>query len=184
MSSHLDAHKADFQGVYDHFLKELTTLRTGRASASLVDTIQVEAYGQRMDLKAVASISIPDAKTIQIEPWDKTVVKDVEKALIDANLGMQPNTAGTVIRLVMPPMTEEGRKNMVKVLHQKAEQARIGTRNVREEIRGLIMADEKAKTISEDEKHRQLEALEKVVTEWNATINKEAERKEEEILTI
>lgn len=180
----IEEHKTEFQGIMDHFHKELAGLRTGRASGALVEHIRVEVYGQSMDLKSMANISTPDAKTVQIEPWDKSVVKDIEKALIDAALGMAPNVAGTVIRLAMPPMTEENRKNMVKVLHQKEEQAKIGIRNIREKIKTAIQGDEKEKVISQDEKARQLEALDKVVAEWNAKIEAVTADKEKEILTV
>jgi ribosome recycling factor len=184
MANHIDDHRAEFQGALDHFHKELQGLRTGRAHAALVENIRVEAYGQSMDLKSVCSITIPDAKTIQMEPWDKTVVKDVEKALIDAGLGMQPTVAGTSIRLNMPPMTEETRKNMVKTVHQKEELAKVGIRNVREKVKSLITADEKNKVISEDEKRRQLERLDKVVAEWNAKIDTMTAEKEKDVLTV
>lgn len=184
MANHIDQSKGEFQAVLDHFQKEMSTLRTGRASAALIEGIRVESYGQMMDLKAVASITVPDAKTIQIEPWDKSVVKEIEKALVDANLGMQPNVAGTTIRLVMPPMTEENRKQLVKVLHQKAEAARVSIRNVREKVKQQIAADEKEKVISEDDKRREWERLEKMVGEWNAMIERLADEKEKDILTI
>lgn len=184
MPSHVEAHKSDFQTVIEHYQKELQTLRTGRASVALVESIPVQAYGSSMLLKELASITTPDARTVQIEPWDKSVVKDLEKALVDASLGMQPNVAGTVIRMIMPPMTEDGRKNLVKVLHQKEEQAKIGVRNVREKIKSMVTDEEKAKTISEDERARQLEQLEKVVAEWNAKITEITKDKEEEIMTI
>ena len=185
MSNHLDQHKGEFQGVIDHFHKDLQSLRTGRASAALVDGIHVEAYdGQSMELKSIASITTPDAKTVQIEPWDKSIVKSIEKALIDASLGMMPNTAGTVIRLVMPPMTEEGRKNMVKIMHQKEEAAKIGIRNVREKVKSAITDEEKKKLISEDDRRKQLEMLDKVVGEWNDKVKKMSEEKEIEIMTI
>lgn len=180
----IDEHKAEFQAALDHLHKELSGLRTGRASAALVEDIRVEAYGQGMDLKSMASITTPDAKTIQIEPWDKGVVKEIEKALVDANLGMQPNVAGTVIRLVMPPMTEENRKQMVKVLGQKEEHAKVAVRNVREKIKTAIQKDEKDKMISEDERRRMLEQLDKVVAEWNETIERVAQEKEREIMTV
>ncbi len=180
----IDENKAEFQAVVDHFHKELSSLRTGRASTALVDNIRVEAYGQIMDLKSMANISTPDAKTVQIEPWDKTVIKEIEKALIDASLGMQPNVAGTTIRMAMPPMTEENRKNMAKILRQKEEQAKIGVRNSREKIKAAIQNDEKEKVIAEDEKRRQLEQLDKVVAEWNAKIETVANDKEKEIMTV
>ena len=184
MANHIDDHVAEFQATLDHYQKEIQGLRTGRAHGALVENIRVESYGQMMDLKSVCSITIPDAKTIQIEPWDKTIVKEIEKALIDASLGMQPNVAGTVIRLVMPSMTEETRKTMVKTLHQKAENAKVGMRNVREKVKTLITNDEKAKTISEDDKRRQLERLDKVITEWNAKIDAMTDEKEKDVLTI
>ncbi len=184
MATFIDTAKQEFENVFDHLSKELHNLRSGRAQASMVEGLQVEAYGSMMELKGVASISIPDAKTIQIEPWDKNVVKDIEKAIQASGLGLNPNIAGTVIRLIMPPMTEENRKNVVKLVHQKAEQARIGIRNVRENVREEIGAEEKAKTISEDEKFRFQEQLEKLVGDYNAKIEHAAEEKEQEIMTI
>ncbi len=182
--STIDEYRADFQNVIDHYQKELQSLRTGRASAALVDSIHVDVYGQSMDLKSIASITTPDAKTLQIEPWDKTVVKEIEKALVDASLGMQPNVAGTVIRLIMPPMTEENRKNLAKILHQKEEVAKVSIRNIREKIKGEIQGQEKAKEISEDEKRRQLEHLDKTVAEWNGKVEKLTQEKEKDILTV
>lgn len=184
MPTHLERQRLEFQAVADHFQKELHGLRTGRASVGLVEGVRVEAYGQTVELKATASITTPDAKTIQIEPWDKSIVKDVEKALMNASLGIMPNVAGTVIRLVMPPMTEDGRKNLVKILRQKEEQAKIGVRNAREKVKTAVMEDEKNKLLSEDERRRQLEALDKTVAEWNDKIKKIAEDKEREILTV
>jgi len=184
MPNHIDEHKEDFEKGVEHFHEELQGIRTGRANAGFVEDVKVPVYGQEMALKSVASITIPDAKTIQIEPWDKSAVKEIEKGLIEANLGMTPNTQGSVIRLIMPPMTEENRKNMVKLLKQKEEQARIQIRNTREKIRSAVMEDEKDKTINEDEKHRQLEALEKEVSKWNAKIDEMTKEKEQEILTV
>jgi ribosome recycling factor len=184
MPNPIDSAKPQFAMVIEHLEKELHNLRSGRANASMVESLPVEAYGSTMELKGMASITVPDAKTIQIEPWDKNVVKDIEKAIQMSSLGLNPNVAGTVIRLVMPPMTEENRKNLVKVVGQKAEQARIGIRSVREELREVITASEKAKTMGEDEKFRLLEQLDKIVSEENAKIERLAKEKEEEILTI
>jgi ribosome recycling factor len=184
MPNRIDEHKHEFQSALDHYQQELKGMRTGRANAALVEGIRIEAYGQSMDLKSNASVTIPDNKTIQIEPWDKSLVKDIEKALIDANLGMMPNVAGTVIRLVMPPMNEENRKNMVKLVNQREEHAKITIRNIREQIKNAIQNDEKAKEISEDEKRRELEKLDKLVSEWNAKIEKITADKEEEIMTV
>ncbi len=184
MPNPIDERKSEFAAVFDHLEQELKSLRSGRASASAVEAVTVEAYGSTMELKGVASISIPDPKTIQIEPWDKNLVKDIEKALVAADLGMQPNTAGTVIRLQMPPMTEENRKRLVKQVHEQAEQARISLRGVREKIRDEVQRLEKDKEIGEDEKFRLQEQLDKLVAEWNAKVESAAKKKEEEIMTI
>jgi ribosome recycling factor len=180
----IDERASEFGKVLAFFESELHGLRTGRAQGGLVEHIQVEAYGNSMELKALASISIPDAKTIQIEPWDKNLVKDIEKALSAADLGMQPNTAGTVIRLTLPPVTEENRARLVKQIHEKAEQARISVRNIREDVRESIGKMEKAKEISEDEKYRLQEQLDKKVKEYNEKIQELAEKKEREVMTI
>lgn len=184
MPNPVDARKSEFAAALEFLDHELKSLRSGRASAAIVETIQVEAYGGSQELKAVASISIPDPKTIQIEPWDKKLVKDVEKALIAADLGMQPNTAGAVIRLTLPAMTEENRKRLVKQVHEQAEAARISLRNIREKIRDEVQKLERDKQIGEDEKFRLQEQLDKLVAEMNAKVETVAKKKEEEIMTI
>ncbi len=184
MPTILDQHLPELNQAIQFFEAELKNLRTGRASSSLVESISVEAYGSTMDIKSVAAISIPDARTIQIEPWDKGMVAAVEKGILAANIGLQPNTAGSVIRLIMPPMTEENRLGIVKQVHEKAENARISVRNVRETIREEIQKAEKDKTISEDEKFRLQESLDKHVKEYNEKIQKIADEKEKEVMTI
>ncbi|MCI0479725.1 ribosome recycling factor [Candidatus Uhrbacteria bacterium] len=184
MPNPIDAARLEFDAVIEHLKKELSNVRSGRANASMVEDLPVEAYGSAMTLKGVASITVPDAKTIQIEPWDKNLVKDVEKAIQSSSLGLNPNTAGTVIRLVMPPMTEENRKNLVKIVGQKAEQARISIRTIRESVRDEVGKQEEAKAIGEDEKFRLQETLDKVVGEFNADIERIAKEKEQEIMTI
>jgi ribosome recycling factor len=184
MANHVDDAKPQFAQVIEHLEKELHNLRSGRANSSMVEDLPVEVYGSMMELKGVASISVPDAKTIQIEPWDKNNLKDIEKAIQASSLGLNPNVSGTTIRLIMPPMTEENRKALVKVLGQKAEQARISLRNVREDVREKVSSDEKEKMIGEDEKFRMFEQLDKVVADYNAQIEKISNEKEEEIMTI
>jgi len=184
MSSFIDERAHEFEKVSTYLDSELHAIRSGRAQSGLVENIPVEAYGNTMEMKGVASISIPDAKTIQIEPWDKTLIKEIEKALIAADLGMHPNTAGTIIRLSIPAMTEENRTRLVKQVHEKAEHAHISIRNIREDIRDAIQKMEKDKEISEDEKYRLQEELDKKVKEWNDKIDSIARKKEEEIMTI
>ncbi|MDD5438396.1 MAG: ribosome-recycling factor, partial [Patescibacteria group bacterium] len=150
----------------------------------LVEDIRLQAYGSSMDMKSVASITTPDARTIQIEPWDKNLVKEIEKAIISSGLGINPKIAGTVIHLNLPPMTEENRKELVKVIGQKAETARISVRNVREDVRSKIMQDEKAKVISEDERFSLLEQLDKDVAKTNEKIQQLADEKEKDVMAI
>lgn len=184
MPTIIDQHAPVFEQAFTHFENELLGLRTGRAHAGLVEDVRVEAYGSQMDLKGVASISVPDAKTIQIEPWDKALVGVIEKSLIIADLGIQPVTSGSIIRLILPPMTEENRKHIVKQVHEKAEETRIAIRNVREEVREQIQKAEKDKKIGEDEKFRLQEQLDKMVKEWNEKVEQLADKKETEIMTI
>jgi ribosome recycling factor len=184
MADPMESHTKEFEQVVEHLERELQTIRTGRAHPGLVELVPVEAYGGTMELKGVASITVPDAKTIQIEPWDKELVKAVEKALIQEDLGMQPAVAGTIIRLVMPPMTEENRARLVKQVHEKVEQARISLRNVRESVKNEIQKQEKAKEIGEDTARRMREALDKRVKDENARIEGLGEKKAKDIMTI
>ncbi|MFH1620917.1 MAG: ribosome recycling factor [Patescibacteria group bacterium] len=184
MPNIIEAAKPDFQKIIMHLEKELHNMRGGRANSAIVEGVKVEAYNSTMDLKSLASVSIPDAKTIQIEPWDKAVVKEIEKALIAANLGMAPNVAGTVIRLNMPPMTEENRREAVKMVKDKGEQARISIRGVREEARETIQKLEKDKAIGEDELFRLLEDLDKMVSDFNKQVDARVKEKEEDLMTI
>lgn len=184
MPNYSENSKPEFNKVIERLDNELKNIRTGRANAALVEDVRVEAYGSTMELKGVAAISVPDARTIQIEPWDKGLVKEVEKALLGANLGVTPNVAGTVIRLNMPQMTEETRRDTVKAVQQKGEQSRIAVRNVREDVRQSITKDEEAKVINEDEKFRQFESLDKLVKEYNDKIEKMIDDKEQEVMTI
>lgn len=184
MANIVKDNEAEFNKAIDHFKADISSLRTGRATPALVEDIPVEAYDQRMELKGVASINIPDPKSIVIEPWDKGLIKNIEKALAASEIGVSPVVDGTVIRLNMPPMTEENRKDMVKILKQKAEHARISVRNVREKIRDEINKAEEEKEISEDEKFRFQEELDKHVSDLNKKIESIAEEKEKEIMTI
>lgn len=184
MASIIKEHQAEFQKATDHFKTEIGTLRTGRATPALVEDIPVEAYDQKMELKGLASISAPDPKTIVIDPWDKNIIKSIEKAITEADIGVSPVVDGTVVRLNMPPMTEENRKDMVKILKQRAEQAHIAVRGVREKIRDLVIKSEENKEIGEDERFRLLEELDKEVVEINKQIDQISDEKEKEIMTI
>lgn len=180
----IDSYKSDFNKAVEHFKEELSHLRTGRANAAILDNVQVEAYGANMPLRGVASIGVPDAKTITIEPWDKNLLKDIEKAISASNLGLNPVNDGKILRLVMPPMTEEFRRELVKVIGQRLEAERVVLRQLRDKIRENIFAEEEAGDISEDQRFQLQDKLEKFMKELNESLKILAEEKEKEVMTI
>ncbi len=184
MNEYIELHKEEFDHAIEHLKKEMSSLRTGRAKASIVEDVMVEAYGVKSPIKQMASISIPEAKTILIEPWDKNVIKEIEKAINEANIGIAPIADSKVIRLNIPPLTEENRKELVKILGQKVEQARISIRKVRDEAKEEILEAEKNKEMGEDERFAALEELDETTKEYNEKIKEMAEEKEKEIMTI
>jgi ribosome recycling factor len=169
----------DCQKVLEHLHGEYSKLQTGRASAALVEHVEVEAYGQKQPLKNIAGISVPDAKTIAISPWDKSVMQNVEKALQVANLGVNPVNDGVVIRLNLPPMTEERRLQMVKVVNTLAEDARIAVRKHRQEAQDVIKQEK-----DEDVRATLLEELQKAVDEMNEGIAQVSKKKEDDLMKI
>jgi ribosome recycling factor len=163
----------------EHLSLEFSKLQTGRANATLIEHIPVEAYGQRMEMKAVASISVQDARSIVIQPWDKSVLGDVEKAILVANIGVNPVNDGIVVRLSFPPMTEERRIQMKKTVNQLAEAAKISVRQERQK------ANDIAKEIAdENEKERIQKELQKLVDDANGAIEEAAKKKEQEVMTV
>lgn len=180
----INDYKSEFKGVIEFLKKDISQLRTGRASAAMVDSITVEAYGAHQSLKAVGTIMVVDSKTITVEPWDKGLLGAVEKGIRDSGLGINPVNDGKLIRLILPDLTSERRVELGKILNQKLEAARVSVRKIREDVRDLISEDEKAKSISEDEKYRLQEELEKMVKEFNEEIKAIGEAKEKEITLV
>ncbi|MBI4133462.1 ribosome recycling factor [Candidatus Uhrbacteria bacterium] len=176
--------KVDFQKAVDHFKDGLGKLRSGRATPALIEDVLVEAYNSQMPVKGVASIAIPDAKTLTIEPWDASLIEEIVRALTAANLGMAPNVQGKLIRLVMPPMTEERRTQIVKVVKERTEEARKALRNIREKIREQVITMERDKKISEDDRFRAQDELDKMTKQFVADVDRLAEEKEKEIMTV
>lgn len=176
--------KPEFQKAIERLHHELSSLRTGRAHPALLDAVKVEAYDTLMDLKGVASISVPDAHTLQVEPWDKSLLKAVEKGIVAANLGLNPTVDSATVRISMPKLTEENRKELVKVMGKKLEEARVAVRAVRERARNAVIDAEKAKEVSEDERYRMQEELEKATKAVIDEIGTIGEEKEKEIMTI
>lgn len=173
-----------FQKVIDHLKIELGGIKTGRATPALVENIEVEAYGSKMPLKGVASINVQDPQTLYIEVWDKGLIKDIERAIASTGSGLNPVSDGRGLRIAMPKLTEERRKEVVKLMREKLEEARIGVRKERDEAKSKIVSAENSGDISEDEKFRLLSDLDKMSGEFNEKIKKMGEEKEREIMTI
>jgi ribosome recycling factor len=150
----------------------------------MLEGVTVSAYGSRSPLNAVANITVSDAKSFAITPWDKNVIKDIEKSLVEANLGVGIINEGTKIRITIPAMTEENRKDLVKKLNEKMEKARIGIRQIRDEIKVSIEGAEEAKEISEDDKFRFLKEMDEEIKKRNEEVEISKKKKEEEIMTI
>ncbi|WP_316353703.1 ribosome recycling factor [Candidatus Trichorickettsia mobilis] len=167
--------------VLDH---ELKGLRTGRASINLLDPVVIEAYGNRMPISQVATVSTPDAKTITVQVWDKTMVKAVEKAITEANLGLNPSSDGQLVRMSLPPLTEERRKELVKLAHKYGENTKVSLRNVRRDGNEELKKLEKNSEISKDEHHNLSDDIQKLTDEFSNKIDSSIKQKEQEILTI
>lgn len=177
-------HKTDFEKAIQFYNEELGKLRTGRASVGLVDGIMVDYYGSKSPLKQLASVTVPEARLIVITPWSRDSLVNIEKAIRDSQLNLNPANDGQVIRLNLPPLTEERRKELVKVLNQKAEDARVAVRRIREEIWDELQALEKSGQIGEDDKFTGKDKLQKVVDEYNGQIEELRRKKEVEIMTV
>lgn len=180
----IDAYRPEFQAALEHLKHDISTLRTGRATPALVEDIIVSAYGTKQPLKAVASISVLDAKTIAVDPWDKSIVRDIESAINNSPIGINPVNDGKLIRLPLPELTSERRQELIKVLHQKLEAARIAVRKIREDVRKEIDKAEDAGNITEDEKFKFQDQLETLVKEFNELIKDIGTEKEADIQKV
>jgi ribosome recycling factor len=176
--------KRRMQGALTSLKGELGGLRTGRASGSLLDHVQVEAYGSHMPLNQLATVSVPEPRLISVQVWDKSMVKAVEKGITSANLGLTPATEGQVIRLRLPELNEERRKELVKVAHKYAEAARVAVRHVRRDGQDLLKKMEKDKQISEDDHTGKSAEVQKATDNAIAEIDQALAAKEKEIMTV
>jgi ribosome recycling factor len=163
---------------------ELTKVRTGRAHPSLLDHLRVSYYGASTPLNQVANVSVEDARTLSIQPWEQTMVKAVERAIMESDLGLNPNTAGVVIRVPMPPLTEERRKDLVKVVRGEAEQARVAVRNIRRDGNSDLKSMVKEKMISEDDERRGQDIIQKLTDQYVKEIDEVLARKEEDLMAV
>mgnify|MGYP001060660980 CR=1 FL=1 len=162
--------------------REFATLRTGRAHPGLVDRLQVDYYGTPTPLNQLANISTPEPRLLLIQPWDKNAVKDIEKAILKSDLGLTPTSDGQVIRIAIPPLTEERRKDMVKLARKIAEERRVGVRNARREGNDEIKSQEKKGELPEDESKRLLDEMQSLTDKYIEQIDELLERKEKEIM--
>src|SRR5438132_13318650 len=176
--------KRRMQGAINTLKHELSGLRTGRASASLLEPVQVEAYGTHMPLNQLATVSVPEPRMLSVQVWDKSMVHAVERAIQAANLGLNPATEGQTLRLRIPELNEERRKELVKVAHKYTEAARVAVRHVRRDGLDVLKRLEKDHKISEDDGKRSSEQVQKATDEVIAEIDRMLANKEKEILTV
>ena len=176
--------KRRMQGATQALKHELGGLRTGRASASMLEPVQVDAYGAHMPLNQLATISVPEPRMISVQVWDKSMVKAVEKAIVDSNLGLSPATEGQVLRLRIPELNQERRKELVKLAHKYAEAARVAVRHVRRDGLDAVKKLEKNHEISEDDQSRLAADVQKATDGMISEIDQMLATKEKEILTV
>jgi ribosome recycling factor len=173
MARAVDAMERDFGGI-----------RTGRASTALVERLTVDYYGTQTPLNQLAGISVPETHQIVIQPWDRGVLGAIEKAIIKSDIGIVPNVDGTVVRLNIPPLTEERRRDLVKVVHKRMEEARIEIRNLRRDAADHLKREERDGAVGADESHRQLDLLQKTTDRHIAEVDRRGATKEQEVLEV
>lgn len=163
---------------------EYTAIRAGRANPRILDKIQVDYYGAMTPLQSVANISVPEARMIQIQPWESSLIKDIEKAILSSDLGLTPANDGKVIRLVFPELTEERRKELVKDVKKKGEAAKVAVRNIRRDANDAVKKESKANEISEDEQKQLEDKIQKLTDKYISKIDSAIESKSDEVMTV
>lgn len=179
-----DSTKTAMENPIQHFEKELASIRTGRASTSLVENIKVECYGQMMKLIELATLSAPDARLITIQPWDKSIIGNIDKAIQMSDLGINPINDGTLIRLQLPQMSTERREELVKLLGKKTEECHIGIRNIRKDLHNQIREVQKDKGISEDFAKRLTSSLQKITDDFIKKADDMHDKKAKEVRLV
>lgn len=172
--------KAKMDKAIENLESRFTTVRAGRANPNILNGITIEYYGTPTQLNAISTISVPEARQLMIKPFDKSLLKEIEKAIYAADLGMSPNNNGEVVFLTIPELTEETRKSYVKQVKDMAEEARIALRNIRQDFNNMIKKDE----LSEDEEKRNLEIVQKLIDKYNQIVEDKFKEKEKELLSI
>jgi ribosome recycling factor len=176
--------QVELQKVIEHLSDEYSKLQIGRASAAMVEHLMVEAYGAMQPVKAVASVMVPDGHSLQIQPWDRSMLAAIEKAIRDSDLNLNPSNNGIAVMLNIPPLTEERRRDLVKVVGRIAEESKIAVRNKRHDLIADLKRMEHDKQISEDDQNKAEKDLQEVVDKMNSDIEAQARKKEEIIMTV
>lgn len=184
MDAKLEQFSTKMEKTVGTLKEEYSTIRAGRANPHLLDKLRVDYYGQPSSLQQVANISVPEARVIQIQPWESKLIKEIEKAIINSDLGLTPSNDGKVIRLVFPELTEDRRKELVKDVKKKAENAKVAIRNIRRDANELFKKQNKASEISEDEFKHLEDNVQKLTDRYILEVDKIMEDKSKEILTV
>ena len=184
MSQFVESFNSEFNNIIEHFKNEIDKLKAGRATPVLVEDILVESYGVKTPLKQIGSISVPEPSLLLIEPWDKTLIKEIEKALTNSSIDLSVSVSDVSIRAKIPPLTEEKRKIIIKLLHDKKEETKISLRQIRDKIRKDIDNQEKNKEISEDDKFNYQKELDKVIKDETQEVEDLSKKKEVEIMKV
>lgn len=184
LSRALDEARAHMHKTLEHLAHELSHIRAGRANPAMVDEVRVEAYGQQMPLNQVASVSAPQADLIVIQPWDKGTLGPIERGIQAANLGLNPTNDGTLIRIVIPPLTEERRRDLAKAARARGEEAKVAIRNVRRSSKDDIKKITDAESLSEDMRFEAEQRLQKLTDEHVAKVDEMLEKKEQDIMAV
>lgn len=184
MDANLEQFSSKMEKTIETLREEYATIRAGRANPHLLDKLKVDYYGQPSSLQTVANVSVPEARVIQIQPWESKLIKEIEKAILNSDLGLNPSNDGKVIRLVFPELTEERRKELVKDIKKKAENAKVAVRNIRRDANELYKKMNKASEISEDEFKHLEDNVQKITDHYVLEIDKVMEDKSKEILTV
>jgi ribosome recycling factor len=180
----LSAIEPKMQRAVDAMERDFAAIRTGRASTGIVDRVMVDYYGTPTPINQIAGVSVPDAHMIVIQPWDRSVLSAIERAITKSDIGIVPNVDGTVVRLNVPPLTEERRREMVKQVRRRTEEARVEVRNLRREAADQLKRALKDTELSEDEERRESDALQKLTDRYVAAIDSRADQKESEVMEV
>lgn len=184
MDNLINQSKARMEKSLESFRHELAKLRTGRASLSILDDVKVDYYGTQSPLNQVATLSVPDARTIAIQPWDQSAVQAIEKAIQKSDLGLNPVNDGKIIRVPIPQLNEERRRELVKVVGSHAEQSKVGVRNARRDANEQLKKMQKDSSITEDDLHKGQDRVQKLTDEYIKKIEEAAEHKEKDIMEV